>query len=638
MRWMRMIDLEHVQIRPTYRPRASLSAGAGLATVAGPSWSLLALGAIPGAHGFRSATGAGLPTIEATHLPPLFTTDADSPSALRYDVACPTPESDEGSGCAIEGNVYVRAGQSGPLPTSGPAARSGSVVRDRRSGASLTLPAGGAVAPQRSLRLSNPIAVELATRRFGAPRTASPRVAAARWGNGQIDAGLEEGPATPTDRSVVFRRRRERGRDHPRRSTQEAPEIGEPGSCSLLCRAARRSRDPRRPGDPPGRWNVRARVGAEPGGTPLLRGFDATGKAVGAWHALERTAAAVRNMLRKVHGPYTADRFRRGDGAPNVTYAKSGLIRMDALASSNHIGLIYAGNADGTDQIIEAKGRGVRHEYLDAHVPRRPGARRCPPTQVDRMTGSAPGVGVCPPRGFAATAVALLATALSFVGGACSASPRSPTVLADGSSVRAAPPELTGLGQPVVVTSVRTVSSAGLIHTRTGVLRHLPARFRPNHTDGRRRPCRRERSSVTFRPRGARIVFGCMSGPSGGGHPVRWCGHVVGELRAGRLIDLRLDIACRLPAGSAVGSAWVDPVAARPMDRRTRPRQAPGLRDGGLAWGSGDDDRGKSPDGYRRVPKRAIRQVWRPRREVDAPSRSGRLTPLDAGGTTRIRA
>ena len=62
------------------------------------------------------------------------------------------------------------------------------------------------------------------------------------------------------------------------------------------------------------------------------------------------------NMLRYIHGPYTADRFRHGDGAPNVTYAKSGLIRMDALASPHHIGLIYATNADGTDQIIEAKG------------------------------------------------------------------------------------------------------------------------------------------------------------------------------------------------------------------------------------------------------------------------------------------
>ena len=62
------------------------------------------------------------------------------------------------------------------------------------------------------------------------------------------------------------------------------------------------------------------------------------------------------NKLRNVHGPYTAARFRNGDGAPNVTYGKAGLIRMDALASSTHIGLIYAPNADGTDRVIEAKG------------------------------------------------------------------------------------------------------------------------------------------------------------------------------------------------------------------------------------------------------------------------------------------
>jgi len=61
-------------------------------------------------------------------------------------------------------------------------------------------------------------------------------------------------------------------------------------------------------------------------------------------------------MLRNVHGPYTAARFKNGDGAPNVTVSKSVLLKMDALASTGHIGMIYAKNADGTDQIIEAKG------------------------------------------------------------------------------------------------------------------------------------------------------------------------------------------------------------------------------------------------------------------------------------------
>jgi hypothetical protein len=71
----------------------------------------------------------------------------------------------------------------------------------------------------------------------------------------------------------------------------------------------------------------------------------------------EGDAAAYQwNKLRNVHGPYTAARFKNGDGAPNVTYGKAGLIRMDALASTSHIGLIFATNADGTDQIIQAKG------------------------------------------------------------------------------------------------------------------------------------------------------------------------------------------------------------------------------------------------------------------------------------------
>jgi hypothetical protein len=61
-------------------------------------------------------------------------------------------------------------------------------------------------------------------------------------------------------------------------------------------------------------------------------------------------------MLRNVHGPYTAAAFKGGSGAPNVTVPKASLVAMDALASDGHIGLVYATNPDGTDQIIEAKG------------------------------------------------------------------------------------------------------------------------------------------------------------------------------------------------------------------------------------------------------------------------------------------
>jgi hypothetical protein len=101
------------------------------------------------------------------------------------------------------------------------------------------------------------------------------------------------------------------------------------------------------PGDPTGDPNT----GGE--------GPDCSGFTFKVWRESlnESDAGAYQwNKLRNVHGPYTAVRFKNGDGAPNVTYGKSGLIRMDALASSTHIGLIYAPNADGTDQIVEAKG------------------------------------------------------------------------------------------------------------------------------------------------------------------------------------------------------------------------------------------------------------------------------------------
>jgi hypothetical protein len=61
-------------------------------------------------------------------------------------------------------------------------------------------------------------------------------------------------------------------------------------------------------------------------------------------------------MFRNVHGPYTAASFKGGVGAPHSTLSKAAAIKMDAFASQNHIGMIYARNADGTDQIIEAKG------------------------------------------------------------------------------------------------------------------------------------------------------------------------------------------------------------------------------------------------------------------------------------------
>ncbi len=101
------------------------------------------------------------------------------------------------------------------------------------------------------------------------------------------------------------------------------------------------------PGDPPGT----AATGGE--------GGDCSGFTFKVWRESLDTADAgfyQWNMLRNVHGPYVAESFKNGVGAPNVTASKSALIKMDALASTGHVGMIYARNADGTDQIIEAKG------------------------------------------------------------------------------------------------------------------------------------------------------------------------------------------------------------------------------------------------------------------------------------------
>jgi hypothetical protein len=88
-------------------------------------------------------------------------------------------------------------------------------------------------------------------------------------------------------------------------------------------------------------------------------GGDCSGFTFKVWRESENTSDARAyqwGKFRFVHGPYVAADFRYGNGAPNVSYAKSGLIRMDALASDFHIGMIYATNVDGTDQIVEAKG------------------------------------------------------------------------------------------------------------------------------------------------------------------------------------------------------------------------------------------------------------------------------------------
>jgi hypothetical protein len=101
------------------------------------------------------------------------------------------------------------------------------------------------------------------------------------------------------------------------------------------------------PGDPPGV----AGTGGE--------GPDCSGFTFKVWREPLDTGSTAFHQwwkLRFVHGPYTAESFKNGVGAPHFTIAKSNAFKMDAFASTGHIGMIYSKNADGTDQIIEAKG------------------------------------------------------------------------------------------------------------------------------------------------------------------------------------------------------------------------------------------------------------------------------------------
>lgn len=101
------------------------------------------------------------------------------------------------------------------------------------------------------------------------------------------------------------------------------------------------------PGDPTGDPNT----GGE--------GGDCSGFTFKVWRESESTGDAGYyqwNKLWKIHGPYTAAAFKSAVGAPNYPLSKSAAIKMDAFASTSHIGMIYATNANGSDQIIEAKG------------------------------------------------------------------------------------------------------------------------------------------------------------------------------------------------------------------------------------------------------------------------------------------
>jgi hypothetical protein len=149
--------------------------------------------------------------IDAGHLPPVLTLPGE-PVTLRYAIVC-APSAD-GRPCDGSGEVYLRTGRSGrfqrlPLrrgddsaegryyvevPVEVASSPDGfsyyAVLRDDATGAEITVPSGGAAAPQRSFRLHNAVGIELGRHAFGHTRPSDARVVDAPWGSAVGRVGL----------------------------------------------------------------------------------------------------------------------------------------------------------------------------------------------------------------------------------------------------------------------------------------------------------------------------------------------------------------------------------------------------------------------------------------------------------------
>ena len=90
-------------------------------------------------------------------------------------------------------------------------------------------------------------------------------------------------------------------------------------------------------------------------------GGDCSGLTLKTWFerwGLDDPGFTYHYRMRKIHGPYNAIHVQDVATATRTSSCpRSGVIEMDALASDNHIGIIYQANtAYNTDRIVEAKG------------------------------------------------------------------------------------------------------------------------------------------------------------------------------------------------------------------------------------------------------------------------------------------
>jgi hypothetical protein len=186
----------------------------GIRSLAGGAAGIVA--GVIGGIALTSVSAASGPTpaasgVDAVHTPPVLTRVGE-PVTLRYALVC-APR-DDGEPCDGSGSVFVRAGQSGPfqqltlrrgedssggryfvdLPREIASSRAGfsyyATLRDGANGATITVPAGGEAAPQRSVPLGDAADISLGVHAFGRSRAPDERVVAAAWGSEVGEAGL----------------------------------------------------------------------------------------------------------------------------------------------------------------------------------------------------------------------------------------------------------------------------------------------------------------------------------------------------------------------------------------------------------------------------------------------------------------
>src|SRR5512133_1187729 len=188
--------------RPVIRSLAGGAAGIVAGVIGG-----IALTSVSAASGPTPAA----PGVDAVHIPPVLTRAGESVT-LRYAIVC-APR-DDGEPCDGSGSVFVRAGGGGAfqqltlkrgqdssegryfvdLPREIASSREGfsyyAILRDGVNGATVTVPAGGSAAPQRSVPLRDAAEVALGSHVFGRDRAPDERVVEAAWGSEVGEAGL----------------------------------------------------------------------------------------------------------------------------------------------------------------------------------------------------------------------------------------------------------------------------------------------------------------------------------------------------------------------------------------------------------------------------------------------------------------